>query len=398
MYLSYFGFDEKPFSITPNPAYLYRSSKHRMALTYLQYSLSENIGFVLLTGEIGIGKTTLVRYILSELNDNHEVGVLFNTNFKADDLIKYILNEYELGSISDDKAANLDRLYSFLIKCHAKGSQPLLIIDEAQNLSMETLEEVRMLSNLQTDKESLLQIMLIGQPELRMRIRNPRLAQLAQRIAVSYHLGPLSIDETREYIRYRLKSAGSDRKDIFTIEAMDMVHEKSKGIPRSINILCDAALVYAYADELPTVDLEVMKQTISDREEEGVVKDGAVWEEPSGNGDNPGTKILPDMDRIFRLENKVADLSAQLNWQLKELNSRFEENKDELISKLTDLLNQERRKSDRYLLECSKSKLKIKELSKKIFDTDDSSDETSTASNNKELKKSSSWFLKKLFS
>jgi len=366
MYASFFGFLEKPFNIIPNPAYLYPSSKHRMAITYLQYGLSENIGFILLTGEIGIGKTTLVRHMLADLNAKIEVAVLFNTNFAAEDLVKYVLREFEVEPAGSDKSANMDKLNSFLIHSYSRGKRPLLIIDEAQNLSLEALEEVRMLSNLQTDRDSLLQIMLIGQPELRMRIRDPRLAQLAQRIAVSYHLSPLSADETREYIRHRLRSAGSLRDDIFTPEAMDLVHAKSKGIPRTINILCDAALVYAYADEVPTVDQHLMKQTIEDREEEGVVRDGAVWVDPeavSGNGSGNAKGSQEAMNRIFSLESRVAEIAVQLNWQLSEMQARLDEGKDGVVQKLTELLSHERKKSDKLLMKFSHYRLKSRKMS-----------------------------------
>jgi len=367
MYLSYFGLNEKPFNIVPNPEFLYPSSRHRIAMTYLEYGLGENIGFILLTGEIGIGKTTLVRHLLERIHSSLEVAVLFHTNVTSGDLIKQVLREFEIEPEDDDKSKNLDILNSVLIEKYAQGKRALLIIDEAQNLGLESLEEVRMLSNLQTNKDTLLQIMLIGQPELRVRIQDPRLAQLAQRIAVSYHLSPMDQGETREYIQYRLQSAGCSRNDLFSREAMDLVYTTSKGIPRSINILCDAALVYAYADELSSVDLATMQQAIHDRESEGVVPEGAVWvasthqktEMPAGS--DSGSIAL---ERFVALEERVAELAYQLKHQILPSNERLEEEKNKLVETLSELLEQERKKSDRLLMQCAQYRQNINLLTK----------------------------------
>ncbi len=249
MYTNFFGCLEKPFSLVPNPKYLYLSSKHGNALTFLEYGLTEKIGFVMLTGEIGIGKTTLIRHLLNQVEADMDVAVIFNTNVLSNDLIKLILNEFEIKY--DDrisKAKALDVLYHFLIKKYSENRRVLLIIDEAQDLSNFVLEEIRMLSNLQTDEEMLLQIMIVGQPNLRSKIQEPELEQFAQRISVSYHIAAMTLEETRAYIAHRIKKAGGS-PTIFPYKVVEKIFEVSAGIPRTIKILCDAALVYGYADD-----------------------------------------------------------------------------------------------------------------------------------------------------
>ena len=262
MYEEFYSLREKPFQIVPNPEYLYLSSKHN-ALTYLEYGLSESVGFVLLTGEIGSGKTTLIRYLLNQIESDIETGVLFNTNVTSEQLLSLILQEFELEPQEGKKAKNLEALNTFLVEKYAEGKRVLLIIDEAQNLTNDALEEVRMLSNVQSDDQMLLQIMLVGQPELRARLNNPVLAQIGQRIAAKYHLEALTKKETKKYIVFRLKKAGSTSA-IFTAKAMDMIYRASAGIPRTINLLCDSAMVYGFADELLSIDTPVIETVIDE--------------------------------------------------------------------------------------------------------------------------------------
>ena len=212
MYENFYGLKEKPFQMVPNPSYLYMSSGHENAVTYLEYGLIENVGFILLTGEVGTGKTTLVRHIMDQFESEKDIAVIFNTNVSADELICLILQSFELEPNPDSKTKNIDMLYQFLIDRYAKNKPVLLIIDEAQNLSNEAIEEVRMLSNLQSDDQSLIQIMLVGQPELKERLLKPGHSPFAQRIAVNFFLSGLNEKETESYILHRLKKAGGKSK------------------------------------------------------------------------------------------------------------------------------------------------------------------------------------------
>lgn len=343
MYTKYFGLREKPFTLVPNPNYLYFSSKHRNALTFLEYGLAEKVGFVMLTGEIGIGKTTLVRHLLNQVETEMDVAVIFNTNLVSNDLIKLILNEFEVEF--DDrigKVKALDILYNFLIKRYAAGKKVLLIIDEAQNLSDDALEEIRMLSNLQTDDELLLQIMIVGQPNLRDKIQDPRLEQFAQRISVSYHLAAMSLDDTIKYIGHRLEKAGGV-SGLFPEDVIKKIHEISGGIPRTINLLCDAALVYGYADEVHVISNGIIDQVIEDKGGIGVFTRQKLKHQ---------TAQKSDEERYTRLENRISELESQIekmtrfqNNQLELAKRQAELYQKKMVSNLKTLLEQERKRS-----------------------------------------------------
>ena len=271
MYEQLFGFKEKPFTILPDPAYLYMSRIHRLALVHLEYGLMHRAGFIVISGDIGTGKTTLIKTLLQRLDNETEVASIFNTTVKPEEFLDLVLQEFEIEYTDAGRTEKLNRLNEFLIGCYSRGLRTVLIVDEAQNLSLETLEEIRLLSNLQTSKEYLLQIVLVGQPELRDKLAHPSLVQLAQRIAVHYHLAPLTIDETRNYIWHRLEVASDreDVKDLFTNNAIEAIYGYTKGTPRLINILCDACLVNAFADELTTVDRKVVDEAVQSQEASG---------------------------------------------------------------------------------------------------------------------------------
>jgi len=347
MYTEFYGLREKPFSIVPDPSFLYPSSKHRAALTYLEYGLMDRIDFILLTGEIGSGKTTLIKQLLTKIESDIEVAVIFNTNVSSEDLLELILYEFELEPPIRSKAGYLDTLNQFLISEYGKGKRVVLIVDEAQNLSQEALEEIRMLSNLHTGKDTLIQIILAGQPSLGARLRHPSLAQLYQRIAVKYHIPPLGFDETMEYIAYRLKKAGAEQEDLFTDEAVERIFQASGGIPRTINILCDGALVYGYADQLKTIDADVIEHVLADNDETGIGPVQSIEEiqsNPAVSLDNGNMAI-----RLQSIEERLNKLSSQVDWQIENYEKRIDKYKDALIHKLERMLDEERKQNQRLL-------------------------------------------------
>lgn len=254
MYQSYFGLREMPFNITPNPDFLFRSPTHEEALQHLRYGISERKGFIVLTGEVGCGKTTLSRALLTELDPElYDSALILNTRISEGQLVKAILNELGVETKAQSKVDLFDTLYTTLFYRISEGRQIVVIIDEAQNLPEEVLEQVRLLSNLEADDQKLMQIILIGQPELDARLRKKSLRQLRQRILVYYKLLPLNFQETKRYIEHRLSLAGASGEPLVSPLALRMIHRKSRGIPRLINNLCDKAFLAAFAREREAV-------------------------------------------------------------------------------------------------------------------------------------------------
>jgi general secretion pathway protein A len=261
MYLSFFGLNEKPFAITPDPRYLYLSERHAEALAHLLYGINESGGFIQLTGEVGTGKTTVVRTLLSRVPHHADVAVILNPRVTPVEFLLTICEELGLGieeANRDSVKYMVDALNRRLLAAHADGRRIIVIVDEAQNLSADVLEQVRLLTNLETPTQKLLQIILIGQPELRELLDRTELRQLAQRITGRYHLEPLSREETRGYIRHRLRVAGG-AQEIFTPSALNEVHRLATGIPRVINVTCDRALLGAYTQETRKVTAALVR-------------------------------------------------------------------------------------------------------------------------------------------
>jgi general secretion pathway protein A len=254
MYTSFFGLNEKPFAITPDPRYLFMSERHGEALAHLVYGVTESGGFMQLTGEVGTGKTTLVRtLLLNRMPENADVAVVLNPQLSALEFLQAICEELGVSVPKDSSSIKvlIDALNQHLLDAHANGRRTILVVDEAQNLAPDVLEEVRLLTNLETSKQKLLQIILIGQPELRELLARNDLRQLAQRITGRYHLEPLTRDETSQYIEHRLKVAGAIG-EVFDSAAKREVYKLSSGVPRLINVICDRAMLGAYGAESRT--------------------------------------------------------------------------------------------------------------------------------------------------
>jgi general secretion pathway protein A len=263
MYLNFYGLREVPFGPTPDPKFLFQSTRHREALAQLIYGVTERKGFIVLTGEIGTGKTTLLRTLLGRLDAQTPVAYVHNSALPIDGLLEYVLQDWGVKSEATTQAQRLFELNEFLIDQHRKGMSPVLVIDEAQNLSVETLEAVRLLSNFETTQQKLMQILLVGQLELRDTLNRPELRQLKQRIGLRCHIGPLSPEETRLYVRHRLRIAGAGDAGLFTDAAIQRIAEYSRGIPRVINIVCDHCLLSGYADSKRRIEARAVDEAIA---------------------------------------------------------------------------------------------------------------------------------------
>ncbi len=271
MYERFYRLRERPFALTPDPDYLYPSRVHQEALNYLRYGIESHAGFIVITGAIGSGKTTLLQTLLRGLDNRTTVARLMNTLLDPRELVESAMIDFGLDPAGQSKPAMLKRLGEFLVSERSAGRLVLLVIDEAQNLSLPALEEIRMLSNLETEKSKLLQIVLIGQPDLRDKLARPELEQLRQRITVSYHLEPLDADETARYINHRLARAEVSAPMEFSRPVTDRIHARSSGVPRLINVIADAALVFGYGEERATIDEALVEEVIADLDATGVL-------------------------------------------------------------------------------------------------------------------------------
>lgn len=330
MYESFYGLKEKPFNLLPDPEYLFMSQGHENTYTHLEYAIAENKGFVVITGEIGSGKTTLLNFLLERIGEDINIGLINNTYVRPTQLIKMICKEYELEVEGMDKTEMIDLFHGFLLRQFAERKRVVLIIDEAQNLSPETMEEIRMLSNLEAEKHHLLQMILVGQPELKHKLQRKELRQFAQRVTVSCHLNGLNKEEVDKYIRHRLKVAGADGIDIFDAGAIAAIASYSRGIPRIINILCDTALVYGYADELKVIAGKAIEHVIRAREAGGIFS-GIPQDEKEETSSAPMEDVIPgslknrlgEMERRIRLiEDVVGGMGQRVDNLVQKKNER----------------------------------------------------------------------------
>jgi len=271
MYEAYYGLKEKPFSIQPDPDFLFMSKRHKLAFTMLEYGIQNRVGFSVICGEIGCGKTTLVRRLLNTLDESVTVGLVYNTHTEIADLLEWIMLAFGQPYSGMSPVERYDKFQQFLLAEYAARRRVVLIVDEAQNLHAGALESLRMLSNINADKDQLLQVILVGQPQLQGLLNRPDLHQFTQRVGVEFFIPPLGTREVSQYVRHRLQVAGRE-EDLFSADAIARIADVTKGIPRSINILCDTALVYGFSAEAQTIEASLVDEVLQDRREYGVLQ------------------------------------------------------------------------------------------------------------------------------
>lgn len=347
MYNSFFNLKYKPFDLLPDPKFIYLSKSHKKALTYLDYGIRERSGFVLLTGEVGSGKTTLIRDLLGKHYEHVVLSKIFNTCVTSEQMLAMINDDFGMDTDGKDKVALIRDLNTFLVEQYARGNQPILIIDEAQNLSSQLLEEVRMLSNLETSDCKLLQIILVGQPELRATLSAPELRQLRQRISINCHLQALNRDEVGYYINHRLEVAGNATAVEFSAEALETVFRYSKGIPRLINIICDFLMLSAFAEETAIISGEMVREVIGDLDFDNYYWSADVQAGKSCMPAEAATSIQPDSTaQNQKLLGLLSDISRRIESLensslgpvqdgLKELNAGFATFQNSISNRLT---------------------------------------------------------------
>lgn len=270
MYESFYDLNENPFSIQPDPDFMFFGRLHTYAYAMMEYGLKNKAGFIVVSGDIGCGKTTLIRFLLNNLSPEMTVGLVYNTHREITNLLAWIMLSLGLPYEGMSTVALFDSFQRFLIAQHGMGKSVMLIIDEAQNLTPDALESLRMLSNINADKDQLLQIMLVGQPQLKELLTRPDMLQFSQRVEVDFHIKPFAPDEVRNYIKHRLAIAGRDTL-LFTPEACERIAQACKGVPRRINILCNTVLVYGYSAESKLITLELVEEVLSDKAEFGAL-------------------------------------------------------------------------------------------------------------------------------
>jgi general secretion pathway protein A len=356
MYCSYYNFKEKPFNLLPDPDYLFLSSKHKSALNHLDYGLTDQTGFIIIIGDMGTGKTTLLKHMVRNLDESVQVAIVFNTNVSSLELMQMILREYDLGGNQQNKSQCYDKLYDFFLDQYALRNRCILIIDEAQNLSPTSMEEIRMLSNINIGRDNLVQIILAGQFPLKLKLEHKSMRQLAQRITMDFVIEPLGQDETREYILHRMKVAGRDNGDsLFTHETFEKIYQSSGGIPRLINILCDGALIYGFADKLTTIHANVIDEVLSEKKIKGQFY---------------GNSPMQEKDTKERVPSNIARNLRIVSRRLQILEKQFadfqNEHYDHTIQKLEKLLDHEREKFKQVMYESGQKDVSIKVLKQRV--------------------------------
>jgi len=347
MYLDFFGLREFPFQLTPDSDFLYLSESHARARSYMDYSIWNRDGFVVITGEVGTGKTTLIQNLLGELDEHVLVAKIFQTQLNETEFLQAILNEFGIKAFNAGKVELLDLLNNFLIDRFMESKQIVLIVDEAQNLSYRVLEEVRMLSGLETQKEKILHVILVGQPELRDKLESPELAQLLQRVRLRFHLEPLAKAEVAKYVGHRLHKAGISGEEVFEDGAYAAIYQYTGGVPRLINTLCDTAMTFAYAEERRKIGAAAMRAAAKElrwrpyanrsrlQSEAGAPSTSEPASSETAERRRDVNELGTNLDRLDSLLPSmlaIADRMIKIEGQLKQLVKKTEGNESETES------------------------------------------------------------------
>jgi len=310
MYESYYGFSERPFQLSPDPRFFFATSHHQRALSYLQYGLDQGEGFIVITGPIGTGKTTIARNLLANIADENIVAAqLVTTKLTSDELLELVAAEFKIKVIGNSKADLLQSIEQFLVSLHKQGKRALLLVDEAQNLPAETVEELRMLSNFQLDNKPLIQSFLLGQEELKDIISAPDMEQFRQRIIASAHLKPLNEEEVKNYINHRLAQANCNKEALFSDEAFKLVFEKTLGVPRKINIFVDRLLLFGFLEELECIDCKAINEVAK---EMSVELTGSLNGETQASNSKPQPLVINSTENVENMKNVLREVEEIL--------------------------------------------------------------------------------------
>ena len=313
MYETFYGFSAKPFQLKPDPSFFFSSKGHQRAMAYLEYGLSQGEGFIIITGEVGAGKTTLMRNLFKNLETEKILAVqIVNTHLDSNDILIMVAAALGLPHVDMTKASLLLSLEKFLYQCDQQGKRVLLVVDEAQNLSAHTLEELRMLSNFQTDDKPLLQTFLLGQPEFRKTLHGNNLRQLRQRVIATYHLGPMDLLETKAYIEHRLRKVGWQNDPVIDEIAFNMIHEYSDGVPRKINSLCDRLLIMGCLEELHQLGEDALNDVINDFKQEFDFSVDGFDENSQPTGEYTNQQMSSETD-LREMDNRLVKMEKSVH-------------------------------------------------------------------------------------